>query len=312
MMMEENENKRDKTIGVIGTTLFHVALLLLLVVLGLRSMPQEEEGILINFGDSPTGMGPSEPVRNMPTAQQTTPTPSRPTPTTTPPPAAPSNPQPARERLLTQDTEAAPAVSAEEKARREAEQKRVEDERRRQQELERQRQVEAERRRQEELEKQRQAQEELRRQQEQQRQAQAARDAASRAFSNTSGSGQSEGVTQGAGNQGHLTGDPNATSRTGSGLGQSGSSFSLSGRSLSGALPRPEYNIQEEGIVVVEITVDRTGVVTNAQPILRGTTTQNSYLWRVAREAAMKARFNSDPNSPAFQKGTITYHFVLQ
>jgi colicin import membrane protein len=302
------EKKSDKTYGVIGTTIFHVALLLILMILGLRSMPQEEEGILINFGDSPTGMGPAEPVRNMPVAQQTTPAPSRPTPVTPPPPA---RTQPAREQLMTQDVEKAPAVSAEEKARRETQQRRVEEERRRQEEVDRQRRVEQERQRQEELERQRILAEERKKQEEQQRQAQAARDAASRAFSNTAGTGQSEGTTQGAGNQGQLTGDPNAASRTGSGLGQSGSSFSLSGRSLSGALPRPEYNIQEEGIVVVEITVDRNGVVTDAQPILRGTTTQNSYLWRVAREAALKARFNSSPNSPAYQKGTITYHFIL-
>ena len=31
-----------------------------------------------------------------------------------------------------------------------------------------------------------------------------------------------------------------------------------------------------------------------------------------ANKAAREARFNVDDNAPAFQKGTITYHFVLQ
>jgi len=333
--MREAGNKREKTIGFIGTTVYHGVLFLLLAFFMLKAIPPEEdEGILINFGDSPTGMGASEPARNMPSVAQTTPppaqsAPARPVATPPPPPAAAPRPtpRPAREPLLTQNVEPAPAISAQERARVEAERQRQSEEQRRQQEinrqrqaeeqqrqqeLERQRQIEAEQARQQELERQRQAEEEARRQQEQQRQAQAARNAANRAFSNTQGAGEAEGEVAGAGNQGRLTGDPNATQRAGSGLGSSGNSFSLSGRSLQGALPPPNYSVQEQGVVVVEITVDRNGVVTNAQPILRGTTTQNAQLWREAREAALRARFNSSPNAPAVQMGTITYHFVLR
>lgn len=62
---------------------------------------------------------------------------------------------------------------------------------------------------------------------------------------------------------------------------------------------------------MVEITVDRNGNVVAAVPILRGSTTQNNYLQSKAVEAAKKAKFNADKNTSAYQKGTITYHFVL-
>lgn len=89
-----------------------------------------------------------------------------------------------------------------------------------------------------------------------------------------------------------------------------GISFSLSGRTPV-ALPKPEYNIQREGIVVVEVTLDNNGNVTNAVPGVRGSTTINDYLMNSARNAALKAKFNAKHDGPRFQKGTITYHFKL-
>ena len=88
-------------------------------------------------------------------------------------------------------------------------------------------------------------------------------------------------------------------------------SFQLKGRSLQGSLPKPAYDIQESGTVVVKITVDRTGRVVSAKYTLRGSTTQNSRLKAAAQKAALKARFNADPNASAYVKGTITYHFEL-
>ncbi len=304
------ENKpADRRTGIIGSTLFHLFILALLLVLGLSSMPREEEGILVNFGDSPTGFGASEPVRNIPAAKETTPPPvSTPKPVTPPPVVTP---QSAKETVNTQDFEKAPSISAEEIAKQKIEKKRIEEERKRQDEIERQKQIEEERLRQEELEHQRQIEEERRKQAEQEKLAAEARSNVKGAFSKSAGTGSSQGETEGAGNQGRLSGDPNAAGYTGSGLGKSGSGFDLTGRSLVGSLPKPEYNVQEQGIVVVKITVDKYGKVTGAQAILKGTTTQNSYLWRVAQQAAMKARFNPDPKAPAFQEGTITYHFSL-
>ena len=45
---------------------------------------------------------------------------------------------------------------------------------------------------------------------------------------------------------------------------------------------------------------------------MKGTTTQNTKLWSLAIAAAKKAKFNSAPNAPATQQGTITYNFILQ
>jgi TonB family protein len=133
----------------------------------------------------------------------------------------------------------------------------------------------------------------------------------SNAFGKSSGSSTSEGYTKGSGNQGYVTGDPNSKNRSGSGLGNKGDGFQLTGRSLVGSLPEPQYSNQEDGIVVVKIKVDRNGYVVGAEYSLKGSTTQDSRLINAAIKAAKMAKFNKDPNAPAFVYGTITYHFEL-
>jgi len=97
---------------------------------------------------------------------------------------------------------------------------------------------------------------------------------------------------------------------TGTGTGP-GISFSLEGRNIS-HLQSPEYKAQVEGKVVVEITVDNQGKVTQAVPGVKGSTTLDDYLLEVARKAALQSKFSAKPDAPAFQKGTITYKFLLQ
>ncbi|MGN1215221.1 MAG: TonB family protein, partial [Candidatus Cryptobacteroides sp.] len=84
------------------------------------------------------------------------------------------------------------------------------------------------------------------------------------------------------------------------------------GRNALGALPRPSYTVQDEGIVVVDIWVDNYGNVTKAVPGAKGTTVNNQSLWAAARAAAMKAHFNQSADAPALQQGTITYIFKLK
>ena len=130
-------------------------------------------------------------------------------------------------------------------------------------------------------------------------------------FSNRNKS-KSEGITDGTGNQGTETGDPNSKNYgPGGGAGNSGVSYSLAGRKPQ-SLPKPEYTHQEEGKVVVEVKVDQDGKVVYANPGVKGSTTLNQYLLKVAKEAALNARFDKKPDAPAYQKGTITYHFILQ
>ena len=68
---------------------------------------------------------------------------------------------------------------------------------------------------------------------------------------------------------------------------------------------------QGEGKVVVEVSVDRSGKVIQAIPGSKGSATIDGYLLKVAKEAALKSRFEAKSDSPAIQKGTITYNFLL-
>lgn len=86
----------------------------------------------------------------------------------------------------------------------------------------------------------------------------------------------------------------------------------LAGRSVDGALPRPGYNVQESGIVVVTIWVDNYGKVQKAVAGSDGTTVTDKSLWAAARKAAMETHFTMDSNAPALQQGTITYIFNLR
>jgi len=52
--------------------------------------------------------------------------------------------------------------------------------------------------------------------------------------------------------------------------------------------------------------------VTKALPGVKGSNTVDPDLLEAARKAAVAASFNTDQKAPAFQKGTITYHFILQ
>lgn len=87
--------------------------------------------------------------------------------------------------------------------------------------------------------------------------------------------------------------------------------FDLSGRSISGdGLPIPVNTVQDEGRVVVNITVSPEGKVI-ATSINRRTNTVNPELRKAAEDAAKRARFNKiDAVDP--QIGTITYYFKLR
>ena len=115
---------------------------------------------------------------------------------------------------------------------------------------------------------------------------------------------ESKGNSEGTGIQGSPTG--NAPEGATSGVGGYGT-FSLNGRSIgAGGLPKPVYNVQDEGKVVVNPTVNPAGQVI-ATSINRQTNTVNSSLRKAAEDAAKKARFNavSGLNN---QSGTIPYY----
>ncbi|MDD5569729.1 MAG: hypothetical protein PHD97_01080 [Bacteroidales bacterium] len=99
----------------------------------------------------------------------------------------------------------------------------------------------------------------------------------------------------------------------GSGVGPGkgpGVSYKLEGRTKK-IMPEPKYDIQEAGVVVVNIVVNREGKVIRATAGGKNTTTTNATLWKSAVEAAFKTMFSSKPDAPEEQKGSITYHFIL-
>ncbi len=71
-------------------------------------------------------------------------------------------------------------------------------------------------------------------------------------------------------------------------------------------------NQQEEGIVAVEITVDKDGNVTQAHAVAKGSTTTNSTLWSTARQAALKAKFDKSPAAADDQHGVYYFNFSFK
>lgn len=115
-------------------------------------------------------------------------------------------------------------------------------------------------------------------------------------------------TTTGQGFQGSLTGNAEEGKLTGTG---GYGTFDLNGRSLGpGGLPMPVYDVQEEGRVVVTITVNPTGQVIQTS-INKRTNTANVALRKAAEDAAKKARFNV-VDGVNNQTGTITYYFKLK
>ncbi len=119
-----------------------------------------------------------------------------------------------------------------------------------------------------------------------------------------------EGDDDKAGDKGKLTGDPNASGYYGIGGDGSGGNYRLSNRSALNK-PKPDYPCNEEGKVVVKITVDQSGKVIAAEPGAKGTTNTASCLLTEAKEAALKTKFNQDSKAPPKQVGAIIYNFSL-
>ena len=141
----------------------------------------------------------------------------------------------------------------------------------------------------------------------------AAAEAAAKRVSGAFGKGAQMGGSKGTAESGTgVEGSKNGNSSTGATTGTGGyGTFDLGGRSLGeGGLPRPIYNVPEEGRAVVSITVNPAGHVI-ATSINRQTNTVNAALRKAAEDAAKKARFNA-VDGINNQTGTITYYFNLR
>lgn len=117
-----------------------------------------------------------------------------------------------------------------------------------------------------------------------------------------------------AGNPYAREGEKYEAKGTGGGLNPSGNEFldeGLLGRGLVGALPLPEYPAGNRGgKVVVRVTVDKTGSVTDAVYEPKGSTTSDAALVNAALKAARRAKFTE--SSAFMQGGCITYSFKMK
>ncbi|MDQ1167616.1 energy transducer TonB [Flavobacterium sp. SORGH_AS_0622] len=124
----------------------------------------------------------------------------------------------------------------------------------------------------------------------------------------------------GSGGSGGGTGGGNGTgsgigSGSGYGAGSGGGSGGGSGYSLNGrkalSKPAPKYTCNEEGKVVVEVTVDQNGKTISATAGVKGTTNTASCLLEQAKIAALNTKWSADANAAAKQVGKIIYNFSL-
>jgi outer membrane biosynthesis protein TonB len=287
-------DKNNKIRGIVGTILFHAGLLILLLLLALRTpLPLPgEEGVLVNLGFDETGMG---------TDQQEEQAPSEPG--IMPPPEKQETEE---EEYVTQDIEETPAIK----------EKIVEVKKKEPEKVVSKPDPEPLK----EIVKEPEPVPEVK--------PQPNPKAIYKGKGTAANQGGQEGQTGQPGDQGKPDGTPGSPNYTGSGIGAgsgigsgtgtgqgdgpgTGISFSLGGRgSLS--LYKPSYDSKEQGKVVVTIKVNKEGVVTSAVAGAKGTNVSDQTLWQLAKDAALRSRFETDPNAPETQVGTITYNFIRQ
>ncbi|PHR70845.1 MAG: energy transducer TonB [Lutibacter sp.] len=120
-----------------------------------------------------------------------------------------------------------------------------------------------------------------------------------------------EGDDNTAGDKGNENGDPNADGYYGNGGTGGGGDYQLGSRKAT-YRPKPKYDCGNvEGLVVIEVMVDRTGKVINATQNLKKSKTSNQCLVNRAIEAAKKTTWDADSKAGAKQVGTIRYNFSL-
>lgn len=269
-----NQKKKGKYVGMVGALLVHVAFIALLILVGFTLPEQSEEGgVPVMLGEVPDAWGAADPSLVKVDVM--------------PEEVAPEVQEAAEQDMITQEDEETVAIKPKTEAKKEEVKK--------PEKTEAEKAEEARKLAEEKAERERKAAEE------------AARKRVAGAFGKGAQMG-SKGTTEGNGLQGSPTGNSPEGATTG--VGGYGT-FNLNGRSIGeGGLPKPIYNVQDEGRVVVTITVNPAGHVI-ATSINRQTNTVNPALRKAAEDAAKKARFNA-VDGLNNQTGTITYYFNLK
>ena len=290
--------KKHRITGLIGTLVLHVLVLVFLLLVAIsKPKMQEEGGVPVMLGNMEMAQGNADPYTL--TDVDVLDEPQLPTETTVPEPVPET---PVKSDMITQEDEPTIAVPKKETPKPTPKTETVKKKPVQKDPVKPKEKTEAEKKAEaEKLAAEKKAAEQK-----------AAAEAAAKKIAGAFGKGTQTGSkgtgTTGDGIQGSPTG--NSSEGQSSGVGGYGT-FDLNGRSLgSGGLPMPVYNVQEEGRVVVTITVNPAGQVIHTS-INKRTNTANAALRKAAEDAARKARFNavSGVNN---QTGTITYYFKLK
>jgi TonB family protein len=290
--------KKNKVTGLVGTIVLHVVLLLLLLLVAIsKPKAQEEGGVPVMLGNMEMAQGNADPytltdvdILDEPQLPSEV---SAPEPVPTPP---------VKTEMITQEDEPTIAVPKKETPKPTVKKETIKKETPKKEPVKPKEKTEAEKRAEaERLAAEKKAAEER-----------AAAEAAAKRIAGAFGKGTQMGskgtADAGEGLQGSPTG--NAAEGKSTGIGGYGT-FDLNGRSLGpGGLPKPIYNVQEEGVVVIEIVVNPSGIVVRTK-VTKGTNTMNKDLRDAAEKAAIKARFNA-VGGVNNQTGTITYYFKLK
>lgn len=284
--------KKNRFSGILGTILFHLGALILLLFLALRTpLPLPgEAGVLVNLGYDETGMGVDQEEQAPSAVEKVKP--------------APTVNETEKDEYLTQDIEEAPVIE-----KKKTEPKKTPEKIKPRPEPEPVKEI-------------------IKTETEPEPQPKPDPKAMYKGKGTAKEGGQ-EGQTGQPGDQGDPSGTPGANiykgksgsgegtgegSGTGTGPGDgegSGISYSLGGRG-SKTLHKPSYDSKEQGKVVVTIKVDRKGNVTSAVAGAKGTNVSDQTLWQLAKDAALKSKFEADPDAAEVQVGTITYNFIRQ
>ena len=293
--------KKNKITGLVGTLVLHAILLALLFLIAIRTpKAMEEGGVPVMLGEVPASQGNADPytLTDVDILEE----PQIPTEVAKPEPIPEIK---TKTELITQEDEPTVAVpKKEEKPKPTPKKEKVKKQpaKAKEQPVKPKEKTEAEKK----------AEAERLAAEKKKAEEKAAAEAAAKRVAGAFGKGTQIGNkgtgTTGSGIEGSPTG--NAAEGKSTGVGGYGT-FDLNGRSLGpGGLPRPVYNVQDEGRVVVTITVNPAGQVIGTS-INKRTNTVNASLRKAAEDAAKKARFNS-VDGVNNQTGTITYYFKLK
>ncbi|MDV7188547.1 energy transducer TonB [Lutibacter sp. TH_r2] len=287
----DTKNKR-KSAAITGV------LMSLLIVgiffVGLKYLdPPEEYGIAVNFGTSNVGKGDIQPTEPLKSASQEQVIEEQQEEIQEISESKVTEEETSKsEDVVTQDTEEAIAIKKEQEAKRKADA------------IAKKAQLEKER-----IEKEK--QDAIAKQKAEEQAKKKKLDALIGGVSNSEGNATGgEGNDNVPGDKGKITGDPNANGYYGNGGSGNGGDYQLGNRKPL-SRPKPGYECNEEGLVVVEIEVDRSGNVINAKPGAKGSTNTAQCLLSQAKAAALKTRWQADSKAPSKQIGTIKYRFSL-